>query len=226
LSFFTLALITGVGCAIVACSSDGDDTTASGGSGGAAGKGAGGSGGKSGSGGKAAIGEGGAGGAGGAGGSGSLYDRLGGTVGITGAVDAIVGAEVEDADIASYFSQSSNPDYSPTVADIKACLVLQLVAVSGGPASYPAKTSTGYQCRDMGTAHADLGINSGTFDKFVSIAAATIKDAVSADDLVVIGGVLTGTKTSIVTAHPDSDTEKPCTAPAACAAAAGAGGAG
>jgi hemoglobin len=206
-SFFSFALLAGVGCAVAACSSDGDDSAAS--------AGAGGTGGATSSG---AAGKGGA--------SSTLYDRLGGNDGIATAVDAIVAAEVGDSDIASYFSQQANPKYSPSVADIKECLVLQLDSVSGGPQKYPGQTTSGFTCRGMVEAHADLGINSGTFDKFVAIAGATIKDAVSADDLTTIAGVLNGTKPAIVTAVPDSDTEQPCTAPAACAAAAGAGGAG
>jgi hypothetical protein len=224
LSFFTLALLGGVGCAVVACSSDGDDTAAAGGSGGSAGKGTAGS---------SSAGKGGSSTAGtsatteaGAGGETSIYEDLGETKGITDAVDAIVAAEVQDMDIASYFSQStSNPNYSPSVADIKACLVIQLAAVSGGPYTYPAKTAAGYQCRDMVTTHADLGINSGTFDKFVSIAATVLTTAgVPMKDLVVIGGVLDNTKPAIVT-DTTTTAEKPCTAPAACAAAGdGAGG--
>jgi hemoglobin len=207
LSFFSFALLAGVGCAVVACSSDGDDSAASAGAGGSAGA--------------TSSGTAGTGGA-----TSTLYARLGGNDGIATAVDAIVTAEVGDPDIASYFSQQANPKYSPSVADIKECLVLQLDSVSGGPQKYPGKTTSGFTCRSMAAAHADLGINSGTFDKFVAIAGATIKDAVTADDLTTIAGVLNGTKTVIVTASPDSDTEKPCTAPAACAAAAGAGGAG
>jgi hypothetical protein len=232
LSFFTLALLGGVGCAVVACSSSGDDTAATGGtsSGGSAGKGSGGTG--------ASAGKGATGGttntagttsmaAAGAGGEAStLYDRLGGNTGIKGAVDAIVAAEVGDPDIASYFSQSADPTYSPSVTDIKECLVLQLGKVTGGPEKYPDTVTSGFVCEDMVTAHADLGINTGTFDKFVMIAAGVLTSAgVSDADVGTIGGVLNGTKPAIVTVSPDTDTERACTAPAACAEA-GAGGAG
>jgi hypothetical protein len=207
LSFFSFALLAGVSCAVAACSSNGDDSAASAGAGGTGGAASGGTAGKGGA-------------------PSTLYDRLGGNDGIATAVDAIVAAEVGDPDIASYFSQQANPKYSPSVADIKECLVLQLDFASGGPQKYPGKTTSGFTCRSMAAAHAALGINSGTFDKFVSIAGATIKDAVSADDLTTIAGVLNGAKPDVVTAVPDSATEKPCTAPAACAAEAGAGGAG
>jgi len=230
LSFATLALLAGVGCgAVAACSSSGDDTSsptggAGGASGGAAGKaGATGTAGKGGSTGTVAE-------AGAGGDAGTIYDRLGGNAGITTAVAAIVGAEVTDLEIASYFSQStSNPNYSPSVTDIEECLVLLLDSSTGGPQTYlGTKVTSGFACQSMVEAHADLGINSGTFSKFVSIAATVLAAppfSVSTADLTVIGGVLNGTETQIVTASPDSDTEKPCTAPAACAEA-GAGGAG
>jgi hypothetical protein len=230
LSFATLALLAGVGCgAVAACSSSGDDTSsptggAGGASGGAAGKaGATGTAGKGGSTGTVAE-------AGAGGDAGTIYDRLGGNAGITTAVAAIVGAEVTDLEIASYFSQStSNPNYSPSVTDIEECLVLLLDSTTGGPQTYlGTKVTSGFACQSMVEAHADLGINSGTFTKFVTIAAGVLAAppfSVSTADLTVIGGVLNGTETQIVTASPDSDTEKPCTAPAACAEA-GAGGAG
>jgi len=237
LSFVTLAFLAGVGCA-VACSSSGDDTSApGGGSGGSAGKASGGSGGTS----SSTAGKGGTSSTAGTassvaganeGGASSIYEDLGEEAGITKAVDAIVAAEVMDADIASYFSQQADSSHSPTVDDIKECLVIQLAGATGGPQVYAGhKTSAGFACRDMKTAHADLNINSGTFTKFVSIAANVLQSDpfnVPANDLATIGTVLLGLQKSIVTANPDSNTERPCTAPAACAlgagGAAGAGG--
>ena len=225
-SFVTLTLLVGVGGAIAACSSSGDDTAATGGAGGTGGKSSSaGSAGKSSTAGTGTgtVAEGGAAGAA----STSIYEDLGENAGIAAAVDAIVAAEVADPDIASYFSQSANPAYSPQVADIEACLVIQLDAISGGPYTYPAKTAAGYQCRDMVTTHADLGINGATFDKFVTIAAGVLTAAkVPEADLASLAGVLVGTKPAIVT-DTTTTVEKPCTAPAACApGAAGAGGAG
>ncbi len=228
LSFITMALIAGVGCA-VACSSSGDDTsTPSGGSGGTAGKASGGSGGST-------AGKGGTGGtsvssAGASeGGAHSIYEDLGEEAGIKAAVADIVKAETMDAKIASYFSQQADSTHTPTVADIEDCLVTQLAEATGGPQVYTGhKTPTGYACRSMVDAHADLNINSGTFDAFVAIAAGVLSSDpynVPAADLATIGSVLEGLKPAIVTAKPDSDTERACTAPAACVlGAAGAGG--
>lgn len=227
LSFITLTLIAGVGCA-VACSSSGDDTSVpSGGSGGSAGKASGGSGGST-------AGKGGTGGtsssaAGAAeGGATSIYEDLGEEAGIKKAVADIVTAETMDADIASYFSQQMDATHKPSVTDIEDCLVTQLAEATGGPQTYMGhKTASGYACRAMTDAHADLNINSGTFDKFVTIAAGVLSADpynVPAKDLATIGTVLEGLKPAIVTAKPDSDTERPCTAPAACVL--GEGGAG
>jgi len=107
--------------------------------------------------------------------------------------------------------------------------VLLLDNASGGPQKYlGVKVTSGFACESMAVAHADLGINSGTFDKFVSIAAGVLAAkpfSVGADDLGTIGTVLVSTKDDIVT-DTTTTAEKACTAPAACAAAAGAGGAG
>ena len=114
LSFWSLALLTGVGCAVVACGSDDDSGIAAGGTGGKSSAGAGGKG----SAGKPGVGEGGAAGAGeeaGAGGlSGTLYERLGGHAGIQAAIGAIVTAELADSDIASSFAPNlKDPSHMP-----------------------------------------------------------------------------------------------------------------
>ncbi len=134
----------------------------------------------------------------------TLYTRLGGNAGIKGAVDAIVADEVKDPAIVVFFSEnvkSPPPAGTPTVDQIKACLVNQLGNAAGGPEKYPGTPadSLGHQCRDMKTAHTGLGISSQVFDKFVTIAAGTLKRLGVADaDIATIGGVLNSTKTSIV----------------------------
>ncbi|HWZ93304.1 MAG TPA: hypothetical protein VNW92_30800, partial [Polyangiaceae bacterium] len=164
------------------------------------------------------------GGAGGA--AGSLYDRLGKAAGIDAAIKQIVTAEVGDTAIGSYFAPNLSPSHQPQPADIIECLDALLGAKAGGPEVYPTKTSSGFQCRNMVEAHATLGINSGTFDKFVMIAGGVLKGAISDDDLATVASVLVGTKGQIVT-DKLSTAARPCQAPASCAeAAAGAGGAG
>lgn len=223
LSFWSLALLTGVGCAVVACGSDDDSGTAAGGTGGKSSAGAGGKG----SAGKPSIGEGGASGAGeeagAAGLSGTLYERLGGHAGIQAAIGAIVTAELADSDIASYFAPNlKDPNHMPQPADIEECFTDLLGSVAGGTETYPTTLADGYVCRSMPAAHAALHIGSGTFDHFVSIAGGVLMDAKVADaDVATIAGVLTGQSAAIV------DKKAPANGPCIVAACeVGEGGAG
>lgn len=221
LSFWSLALLTGVGCTVVACGSDDDTATGSAGSGGKGTAGA-----KS----VGSAGEGGASGAGegGAAGEGStLYSRLGGHDGIAKAIGAIVGKELMDTDIASFFAPNlDDPNYKPQPGDIEECLTAQLGTAAEGPGEeYPITTTSGFKCRTMADAHKDLHIGSGTFDNFVTIAGAELKELkVSDNDITAIAGVLTGTKTDIV--DPDAPATGPCTSAACEVPEGGAGGAG
>jgi len=224
LSFWSLALLTGVGCATVACGSDDDSGSAAAGAGGKSSAGAGGKG----SAGKAGVGEGGASGAGeeaGAGGlSGSLYDRLGGHVGIKAAIGAIVTAELADSDIASYFAPSlKDPNHMPQPGDIEECFTDLLGQAAGGPETYPTTLDDGYVCRSMPAAHAALHIGGDTFDNFVTIAGGVLKAAKVADsDIATIALVLNGTKTSII--DKNAPASGPCVVAACDVAEAGAGG--
>jgi hypothetical protein len=138
----------------------------------------------------------------------TLFERLGKKDGISKAVDAIIAAEAKDADVISYFFFQNLPSgppaaNHPSLAQVRICLINQLVAVSGGDdKAYPGvpADNEGWQCRDMKTSHATLNIPSGIFDKFVTIAAGVLKSAGVADaDIAIIGGVLNGTKGAIVT---------------------------
>jgi hypothetical protein len=136
----------------------------------------------------------------------TLYDRLGGYDGIHGAIVAIVGQELANPDIASYFFNqvaSPVPAGHPTAEQIEDCFTVLLSAVAGGPYTYPpdggvTSDAGTFVCRDMATIHQPLLISGGSFDEFVSIAAATLAPSVCATDLAMIGGALEGTKTAIV----------------------------
>lgn len=139
----------------------------------------------------------------------TLNQRLGGKTGIATAVDAIVAEELKDADTASffYYQVTNKPDggappardTSPTVAQLKDCLVVQLDEASGGTSKYAGYVSNGFTCRNMKDAHTGLKISAKAFDKFVTVAAGVLKGAgVSDADIATIGGVLNGTKTDIV----------------------------
>lgn len=142
--------------------------------------------------------------------TGTLYERLGGNAGIKKAVDAIVTDLAADPIIVTYFAGGDpKPTLALTVPEIKECLVLQLGEASGGPEKYATPISTGKTCRSMTTSHASLNINAATFDKFVGIAAATLKKAGVADaDITTIGGVLNSTKTQVVTDTAAGDAKK------------------
>ncbi|MFO0674714.1 MAG: hypothetical protein U0235_34715 [Polyangiaceae bacterium] len=118
----------------------------------------------------------------------SLFQRLGGTAGLTAVVNSLVAEEIKDPEILSYFAPNAAatpPAGKPSVDQIKACLVLQLSAASADPTkgdptfTYPG-TAAGWACRDMKTAHASLHIGNGTFDKFATIAAGVATAAAQA----------------------------------------------
>lgn len=152
----------------------------------------------------------------------SLYQRVGGKDGITALVDAVVAEEVKDPEIAAFFGPNTltpPPGGKPTVAQIKACLVLQISAAAADKSKgdpefvYPGKLADGsYTCRDMKTSHAGLGINSAQFDKFAAIAAAvaTKSGKLAETDLKSLTDFLTIQKSSIVSAtSTDSGTDAP-----------------
>jgi hypothetical protein len=136
----------------------------------------------------------------------TLYERLGGHDGIHAALVAIVGNELADPDIASYFFNQVKtpiPAGHPSPDQIEECFTVLLASVAGGPYSYPpdggVTTDAGtFLCRDLMTIHTPLQISGGSFDKFISIAAATLAPTVCTADLATIGGVLEGTRGSIV----------------------------
>jgi hypothetical protein len=137
----------------------------------------------------------------------TLFERLGGYTGIHSALEAIVGKELANPEIASYFfnqMETPVPAGHPTAGEIEDCFSVLLAAAAGGPYSYPPDggVATGdggtFACRDMATIHQPLLISGGTFDEFVSIAATTLAPTVCASDLAMIGAALEGTKGAIV----------------------------
>ena len=129
----------------------------------------------------------------------TLYQRLGGQLGIRKLVDMILADELKDADIASFFffQVTSDPAH-PSIQQISDCLSVQLAEASGGPEIYTGHVSAGFTCRPMAAAHQGLEISAKTFDKFVAIAAGTMKQVgISDADISVLGTVLVGTKADV-----------------------------
>jgi hypothetical protein len=147
----------------------------------------------------------------------TLYSRLGGHAGIRGAVDAIVAAELMDADIKTYFFNqvaTPVPVGHPTADQIEECFTDLLGMAAGGPETYPTTVVTltdagadagSFLCRDLGTIHQPLKISGGTFDKFVMIAGGVLTSAMgtapytyTAADITTVAGVLTGARSAVV----------------------------
>jgi hypothetical protein len=135
----------------------------------------------------------------------TLYQRLGGHTGIRSAVNAIVGAELMDAKIASFFFNqvaSPVPAGHPTVDQLSECFTDLLASVAGGTEMYPMTVTDEagtFTCRDLATIHQPLGISGGTFDTFIMIAATELQTlGVASADIMTIGTVLEGTRTAIV----------------------------
>ena len=84
--------------------------------------------------------------------SASLYDRLGGKPAITAVVDDFVANVAADNRINGFFARTNIPR-------LKAQLVDQICAGSGGPCTY-----TG---RDMRSAHAGMGVTDAHFNALV-----------------------------------------------------------
>ncbi|MGH7272665.1 MAG: hypothetical protein ACREJ3_19720 [Polyangiaceae bacterium] len=144
------------------------------------------------------------------GGGTTLYTRLGGHAGIRSAIDAIVLKELADPQIASYFFNQVAmpvPAGHPTAAQIEECFTDLLASLAGGTEVYPPSGGVNpgdagtFMCRDMTTIHQPLLISGGTFDKFVSIAAAELTTlGVAAADIGTIGAALNTTEAAIVSA--------------------------
>ena len=134
----------------------------------------------------------------------TLYQRLGGHAGIRSAVNAIVAAELQNQDIASYFFfQSGAPGNGhPTADQIEECFTDLVGSAASGPEVYPTTITTdagAFTCRSMQAIHAPLLISGGTFDTFVMIAGSTLSSAgVSSSDVATLASVLNGTKPEIV----------------------------
>jgi hemoglobin len=111
----------------------------------------------------------------------SLYDRLGGRTAITAVVDSFVARVAGDARINQKFARSD-------VARVKAMLVEQICAQTGGPCTY-----TG---RSMKEAHLNMGVTEGEFNALVEDLVTTLKSfnvgQKEQDDLLAALGTMKG----------------------------------
>ena len=89
----------------------------------------------------------------------SLYDRLGGAAAVTAVVDEFVGRCAADSRINGKFARTDVPR-------LKAHLVDQVCAATGGPCTYSG--------RDMRTTHDGMSVTGGEFEALVSNLIATL----------------------------------------------------
>jgi hypothetical protein len=174
------------------------------------------------------------GGAGGACTQGTLYARLGGHAGISGAVGAVVTAELANADIASYFfyqgedctggtctpsaaqAAKAHAEGHPTAAQIQECFTDLVGSAAGGPEKYTTPTAPvtvdagtagggAFTCRSIAEAHKALKIDGAVFGEFLMIAGGVLTSAkVCPKDIVTLAGALEGFATAVVTVPGDA----------------------
>lgn len=89
----------------------------------------------------------------------SLYERLGGSEGISTVINGFVGRVAGDAKINGYFLNSS------VSSRLGGCLTKQVGALTGGPEVYPAagEPADADGCRNMKDAHLGMGISMDDF---------------------------------------------------------------
>lgn len=108
----------------------------------------------------------------------TLYKRLGEEAGIRGAVKIFLGKVIGDAKINGYFLHTALQ-----AQRLEDCLVKQIAQAAGGPQKY--------DCKDMKSAHAGMGISKQDFTDLVGHLVDTLKTAkVAQADIDTIAGVL------------------------------------
>jgi hypothetical protein len=153
----------------------------------------------------------------------SLFDKYGGQPTIRKIVDDLTAALIIDCTQNPYFTQDAinfdNVDVDgqghgsngfDTLDRLKSCFDAQFTAIFGGPSQYtgaaavsvPSRTipNQNYECQDMQSIHAGLGIPADVFDQFMTDAGAVLrKDGISNADVNTIAQALVGFKPQIVT---------------------------
>jgi hemoglobin len=114
----------------------------------------------------------------------SPYDRIGGQPTLREAVDRFYARVLDDPELAPYFEGKD-------MARIKRHQVLLLGQVLGGPQDYDG--------RELGEAHAGLGVTGADYDRVVQhLVAVLVEMGVPDDILAAVGEVLTGVRPDIV----------------------------
>jgi len=116
----------------------------------------------------------------------SIYDSIGGAPAVHAAVDDFYQRVLSDPSLAPFFT-------SVDMDKLKAHQRSFIAAAIGGPEIF--------QGRDMGTAHAGLGVSDANFDSVVSHLVATLTSLSVPEDIIgQIGAALSPLRSDIVTA--------------------------
>jgi hypothetical protein len=152
----------------------------------------------------------------------SLYDKYGGQKAVHKIVDDTVNAVIADCVQNPYFTddvinfddanadgQGHGDNGHDTADRLKSCLDAQFTAALGGPSKYTGNSKTTvpsrinpnqtYECGDMMTVHAQLGIPSSVFDQFVSdVGTVLAQNGMSQADIETVATTLVGLEPTIV----------------------------
>jgi hypothetical protein len=144
----------------------------------------------------------------------SLYDKYGGAPTVRKVVHDVAMAVFRDCKLTPFLAPVGKPGHV-TPDRLESCLVLQFSALMGGKDAngklfrYPgraaslADASSSYDCQDMATVHADVGIPAAAYDQFVSDLVSTLQtDGVSGVDVQRLAPHLLGMKSQVVSATP------------------------
>jgi hypothetical protein len=128
-------------------------------------------------------------------------------------VDAVVAAELQNPDIASYFfwQPGAPANGHPTADQIEECLTDFVGNAADGPETYPTTlnvdagpTADGglYTCRQLNVIHEPLHIDTGTFNLFLTIAGGELGSyadgGICPGDITALAGAFLGTEHLIV----------------------------
>jgi len=120
----------------------------------------------------------------------TLFDRLGGSAAVTAVVDDFVARCAADDRINQKFARTDVPR-------LKAMLVDQVTAATGGPATY-----TG---RSMAETHDGMGVTAGEFDALVGDLVATLNQfSVPSAEQTALLGILGPLRSDIVSVESDA----------------------
>lgn len=114
----------------------------------------------------------------------SVYEQIGGASSVSAAVDILYGKILADPSLLGYFADTD-------IGHLKAHQRAFITAALGGPDSYSG--------RDMGSAHAGLGVTKEAFDSVVGHLVATLTDLeVPAETIGQVGAKLAPLESQIV----------------------------